>query len=459
MKKLLSILLCAAIVVGLAACNGSPAQDDAQNADQSAPESNQPSPESDQPPPANTQTSPDSPLPPESAPPPDDAPPPAEVQYSQGASATEIRVGNSAATSGGFAVVGVPLNAGIEAYFQMVNEGGGIDSRKITFWHTDDEFEPIKGKAALEEMVEDEKLFAIVGAMGTPVIAAIIDDMKDYGIPCVYFATGIPQLLSTGAKTNQEGYNIFPVQPLYETEGRILTAYATGKFGAQKIGVIYTNDDAGITLHKGVQLQVAELNGVELVAEQVAANTADASAAVTSLKNAGVDIVVVAAIQATCPTIIKEMAAQGMDVPAITSYVNAGIDTSEAVIEAITGRFDVYATAWVDALDMESYLEFATWIPSDYALNAYAMAGWIAGAAFVEGLRRIEGQDVTWANYMSALESAPIKLPFGAAVDYGNGNRWGTQAMSLSKVVPISEEFPLGWESVEPVTNMADLLR
>jgi len=384
---------------------------------------------------------------------------PKETQYSQGASGTEIRVGNSAATSGGYAVVGVPLNAGIEAYFAMVNETGGIGGRNITLWHTDDEFDPAKGKAALEEMVEDEKLFAIVGAMGTPVIAAIIDDMKDYGIPCVYFASGIPQLLSTGAKTNQEGYNIFPVQPLYETEGRILTAYAVGKFGASKIGVIYTNDDAGISLHKGVDLQVGELAGVDIIAEQVAAGTADASAAVTSLKNAGVDIVVVASIQATCPTIVKELAAQGMDKPVLTTYSNAGIDTSQAVVDSITGRFDVYATAWVDALDMESYMEFATWIPEEFAINAYAMAGWIAGAAFVEGLRRIEDQDITWENYMRAMEEAPIKLPFGAAVDYGNGNRWGTQAMSLSKVVPVSDTFPLGWETVEPVTNISDLLK
>ena len=382
-----------------------------------------------------------------------------DVAYSQGADEKEVRVGNSAATSGGFAVVGVPLIAGMEAYFKMVNENGGIDGRQITFWHTDDEFDPAKGKAALEEMVEDEKLFAIVGAMGTPVVAAVIDDMKDYGIPCVYFATGIPQLLANGAKTNAEGYNIFPIQPLYETEGRILTAYATGKFDAVKIGIIYTNDDAGITLHKGVQAQVGELEGIELVAEQVAAGTADASAAVTSLKNAGVDTVIVAAIQATCPTIIKELAAQGVNKPVLTTYSNAGIDTSSAVIEAITDRFDVYATAWVDAGDEEAMAEYAEWIPADYIANAYAMAGWIAGAAFTEGLRRIEGEDITWENYMAAMESEPIKLPFGAAVDYANGNRWGTQAMSLSKVVEISDEAPMGWENVEPVTNMADLLK
>ena len=52
--------------------------------------------------------------------------------------------------------------AGI-GYFKMINDQGGIDGRKITFVHKDDEFDPVKGKPYLQEMVEDEKVFAIVG--------------------------------------------------------------------------------------------------------------------------------------------------------------------------------------------------------------------------------------------------------------------------------------------------------
>ncbi|MDR2600721.1 MAG: ABC transporter substrate-binding protein [Oscillospiraceae bacterium] len=437
MKKILSLLLCVALLAGIAACG-------------LADSDPRPSP-TPTPPPDNTQPSdPDDPDPP--------PPPTVDIQYSQGADETTVRVGNSATQSGALAIVGVPFNAGIEAYFRMVNEGGGIDGRTIEFWNTDDEFDPAKGKAALEEMVEDEKLFAIVGALGTPVVAAIIDDLKDYGIPAVYFATGIPQLHANGARTNQEGFNIFPVQPLYETEGRILLAFASGRFDATTVGIIYANDDAGITLLRGAQQQADELPGITLVAEQVVAGSPDVSAAVTSLRSAGVDMIIAAAIQDTLPAIVKEIAAQGMTVPVITTYVNAGADISVAVVDDITGRFDLYATGWVDALDMESFEVYAQWIPEDYAFNAFAMAGWIAGATFAEGLRRIAGQDITWENYMRALEEAPINLPFGAAVDYADGNRWGTQSMNLSKVVPVSDEFAAGWEIVFPMTNMKDLI-
>ena len=385
---------------------------------------------------------------------------PVEIQYSQGASDTEIIVANSAATSGPYAAVGVPFLAGIEAYMAYVNAGGGIDGRTVTFKHyTDDEFDPAKGKAALAGMVEDEKVFAIVGHFGTPVVGATIDDLKDYGIPAVYFATGIGQLYSDAATTNADGYNIFPVQPIYVTEGSIMVAYAAGQFEASKIGVIYTNDDAGMDLYRGAQAQVDKLDGVELVAEQVTAGSADVSAAITSIKNADVDYIIVASIQGTMPTIVKELAAQSVNKDCITTYVNVSSAMSEAVVNDIQGKFDVYGLGWVAYDDAASLALYQEWAPEEYAMNAYAQTGWIAGHFFCEGLRRIEGQDITWENYMQALENGgPVKNPFGGMIDYSNGQRLGTQEMNLSKVVPASDAWPAGWELVAPLASINSLL-
>jgi ABC-type branched-subunit amino acid transport system substrate-binding protein len=270
------------------------------------------------------------------------------ANYSQGVDDSKVTIGNSAATSGPYAPVGVPFLAGLEAYLKMVNADGGIDGRQIIFNHiTDDEFDPAKGKAALANLVEDEKVFAIVGHFGTPVVAATVEDLKEYGIPAVYFATGIGQLYADEAKTNAEGYNIFPVQPLYITEGRIMVAYATGRFQAKKVGIIYTNDDAGMNLYRGATAQIQEMEGIEVAAEQVTAGTADVSAAVTSIKNAGVDFIIVASIQGTMPTIVKELAAQSVNKDCITTYVNEDIAMSNSVVNDIQGKFDVYTLGWV----------------------------------------------------------------------------------------------------------------
>lgn len=426
MKKLVSLLLAMAMVFALTACSD-------KNPTGSTTPTNSPS-----------QTGEPSPG--------------TEKKYSQGVTDTTIKIANSAATSGAYAPVGVPFNAGIQAYLNMVNASGGIDGRTIEFLHTDDEFDPVKGKAALQNFVEDEKVFAIVGHFGTPVVGATIGDLKDYGIPSVYFATGIGQLYADHATTNEEGYNIFPVQPIYTTEGQIMVARGVGSFNATKIGIIYTNDDAGKDMLTGAEAKCKELN-IPYVAEQVTAGSADVSAAVTAIKNSGVDFIICAAIQATMPTIVKELAAQGNTAPVITTYVNVSSAIPPLVSADIAGKFDVYGNGWVaydDADALALYQEWVSKIDESYTMNAYAQTGWIAAHFFCEGLRRIEGQDITWENYMNALETGGyIQNPFGGKIDYANGVRAGTQEMNLAKINP---DVDGGWELVDGLQSMESLL-
>lgn len=385
MKKILSIILILSMVLSLAACNA-----------KSTPVSNN------------------------------------VVENAQGVTDTKITIANTAATSGAYAAIGNPYLAGIQGYLDMVNKEGGIDGRKIEFIHYDDEFDPVKGKSYLQELVEDNKVFAILGHFGTPVVSATIDDLNEYGIPAVYFATGIGQLFSQDVKPGDAGYNIFPVQPLYITEGQIMVSRGVGTFNADKVGIIYTSDDAGINMFDGAVTKAKAL-GVELISQQVAAGAADVSAAVTTLKNSEVDFVIIAAIQATFPTIAKEMASQGMKVPAITTYVCQGV--ANTVAEDLDGKFDCYINSWKTNEGHDSDLAlFNQYVDKNYVSNADAQSGWIAAAVFCEGLRRIAGQPVTWGNFMTALEQAPITVPFADVVDFTNGTRAGVQSMLLLKV-------------------------
>ncbi len=377
-----------------------------------------------------------------------------EETWAQGISDTQIIVANSAATSGAFAPVGVPFNAGIESYFKMINAEGGIQGREIIFKHQDDEFDPVKGKAALANFVEDEKVFALVGHFGTPVVAATLDDIKEYGIPAVYFATGIGQLYNDNATDESRG--IFPVQPIYKTEGKIMIARAVGDFGAKKIGVIYTNDDAGKDLLWGAEAMASEV-GAELVVQQVAAGATDVSSAVTAIKDANVDFIIGAAIQATIPTIIKELAAQNVNKDVITTYVNVSPVIAQGFVNEINGKFDVYGNGWVSFEgDRAKELErFATQTP-DYKDNVFAMTGWIAAHFFVEGLKRVEGV-ITWDKYMDALESAPIANPFGGEIDFTAGKRAGTQEMNLSKVDTTNANG--AWIEVKPLASIDSIIK
>ena len=375
------------------------------------------------------------------------------AESAQGVTDTTVKVGNSIATSGPLAPVGVPFKAGIEAYFKMINDGGGVHGRTIEYVHQDDEFNPEKGKAAVDKMINDEKIFAFVGHFGTPIVGATLNDIKEAGIPAVYFATGTGLLYNE----NAEGADrvAYPVQPVYPMEGRILAAWSMGEFASKTIGVVYTNDDAGKDLLSGIESQAG--SDATVIAEQVPPNSEDVSAAITKLKDSNVDVVIIAAIQGTFPQIAKEMAKQGLHKPTLTTYVNADQRMTQLVAEDVNGQFDIYANAWVD-MTKPAIVDYRTWIAQvsneDLSNNAYAMTGWIAAHFFVEGLKRVDG-DLTWETYMEAMESAPITNPFGGSIDFSNGQRLGTQEMALLKMNP---EEPAGWEGFIGFKGINDII-
>ena len=387
--------------------------------------------------------------------------------FVQGVTDTHIYFANSVAVSGGLAVVGVPFQSGMEAYIEMVNERGGVHGRLLEYVHVDDGFEPGPGAAALDGFIHDDEVFAIVGHFGTPVIGATFPTLVETGIPTVYFAAGIGVVYNENA-TDGDGRNTFPVQPVFPMEGRIFAAWAAGEFEAESIGLVHTNDDAGADFYNGVTQELATINEareaegldpIELITAQVDANAEDVTAQVATVL--GTDVIIAGSIQGTIAQIVGGLAAQGNTAPVITSYVNADITISSAVAPDVEGNFDLYASAWVDMIsemtreDVELYREWIAQVSDeDFSHNAFAMTGWIAMHFFVEGLERA-GEDLTWEGFILAMESEPIQNPFGSAIDFSNGNRVGTQELSLVRLNSAEES---GWEPFLPFMGIEEIL-
>lgn len=390
-----------------------------------------------------------------------------ETDSAQGVTDTKVLVGNSAATSGGLAFVGLPFVAGIEAYFEMVNDDGGVNGRMIEFIHYDDEFNGATGLTYAEKLVEDDKIFAFVGHFGTPIIGATETYLEEVGIPRVYYATGVGTLYNAEATGNERAS--FPVQPLYPAEGQVMVARAVGDFGATKIGVIYSNDDSGTSMLQGIEIEAAA-QGVTLVIQEVEYAATDLSAAAISIVQADVDFIIIAANQASAATAIKALQVAGNDVDCITSYVNAS-PSFGALIKDVVSSFDIYAGAWVDFFEADGttpsaaynlYVAEMTDFNSDYVASVYAMTGWIAASFFVEGLERVGEDDLTWDAFIDAMEESPIQNPFGGFLDYSGGSRVGTQSMALTKlsVIPASGDVDeaYAWNVTQPIQSIEDIL-
>lgn len=398
----------------------------------------------------------------------------------QGVTDTTILVGNTAATTGSFATVGVPFNAGLEAALKEYNDAGGFGGRKVELIHYDDGFDAAQGLTYTKTLVETDEVFALVGHFGTNTVGATLDYIKEVGVPMVYAATGISDLYQEGATGNDAC--VVPVQPIYDTEGRVLLARALASetdgvgLGGTKIGVISTTDDAGEGMLSGIKRQ-AEEGSFDIVYQEVQADATDYSAAVNVLKNAGCDVVIAAMNQTPLGKAMDAMRDANFNAKVITSYVSASAATLGDMVArgSVTAERPIYTTAWLDTSTeegMADYMAFAAvmqaWEAENnvaaedtYVLNSYAMAGYLAGKIFVDGLAHLEemGTELTWGNYIAALEDAPVKLPMGGSLDFSNGNRVGIADLALNTVTlePDATTGMYALKAVSPIMSLDEV--
>jgi len=383
----------------------------------------------------------------------------------QGVTDDVIRVGNTAATSGGFASVGIPFNAGLEAYFHRVNSQGGVHGRRIEFVHHDDGFDPILGLASTEALIHDDRVFALVGHFGTPTIGATLDLIKSEGIPAVYFAAGIAGLYNTNAYSTETGRGLFPVQPIFITEGRILAARVVEEYNAQTIGVIFSSDEAGHDMLQGIRYQLNERmgGGFNLVESQISPGQADVTSAVLSMYAEGVEVVIVATLQPSFIILANAIASSSLDVPVFTSYLSADPTALANIAPDYNGNnrtFPIYATAWLDVVThINDALDFIAGMEEfgqpELAASAFAMAGWIAGSTFVQGLRATDPDNVTWESFIDAMENTRINLPMAGVMDFSNGRRTGTEDLALLRAnMAVSE-----WEAIHGLESLDAIMQ
>ncbi|HKM02703.1 MAG TPA: ABC transporter substrate-binding protein [Bacilli bacterium] len=379
----------------------------------------------------------------------------------QGVTETVVKIGNAATTSGGFALVGVPFNAGLKARIAHENKTK-VDGRTIDFVTYDDGGLAAQGAQMVEKLVEDDEVFAIVGHFGTWTVGQTLPYLRDKGVPMVYAATGINQLYFEESVGNP----IFAVQPIYRTEGRILVARALKEadlFGSvDKLGVIYTTEDAGYSIKVGVDDQLKAMGKTGIATYQAVAPAGDYAAAATALKNAGVKAIIVATNQSYFPGIVNAISGIDLKVPVLTSYVSAA--TGYIPQAAVANGVDVYTNAWVDLTSeagiagavayneqIEAALAEEVIDATEYAyatnpaLSAFAIAGYIAADVFITGLKRVaDAKEVlNWDNYVAALEKEAVSFPMGGPVDFTNGKRHGLDQLSLLKATIDGDNYAL----------------
>lgn len=235
------------------------------------------------------------------------APAHAQKKYGpQGVSDTEIKIGQTMPHSGPASAYGIMGRVHM-AYFQMVNDRGGINGRKVKLISADDAFSPPKAVEQTRKLVEDDGVFIMFGSSSTAGQSAVQKYLN---------AKKVPQLLiSTGASKFNDPKN-FPyttqILHLYTTEGAIYAQYLLDTRPDAKVAILQQNDDFGRDFVKGFKSRLGD-KAAKMIVKEMTFEIVDPSidSQILALKASGADVLFDASLGKQTAQALKKLAEIG----------------------------------------------------------------------------------------------------------------------------------------------------
>jgi branched-chain amino acid transport system substrate-binding protein len=384
-----------------------------------------------------------------------------------GVSASEVRVGMSAAFRGSAAGLGTEFYRGAQAYYDETNLRGGVHGRHITTIALNDSYEPNPCIKNTIQLLEKEQVFALSNYVGTPTLTRALPVMKRYAEQQVVLVGNF-----TGAQPQREAPyadQVFNIRASYRQEMMALVE-RFWSLGARSFGVFYQIDAYGRSGTDGVARGLA-LHGARIAAEATyprgATFTDDMTPAVTALQKAGVDVVLCTGAYQGCAAFVRSARDAGFLAP----ISNLSFVGSEAMLALLAkhGRTNGrnYTRALVNSQVVPSYDEIAlpgvaeyralmerhnpavpdTLRDPNYAvqrLSFISLEGFVNAKVVVEALRRA-GPQPTRAAFRQALESLRnFDLGIGAALTFGPERHQGLDSVYFTRVegerwVPVAD--------------------
>ena len=168
-----------------------------------------------------------------------------------GITATQITIGSHQPLTGPAAPGYSEIAPAANAYFQWVNDHGGINGRKIVYKYLDDGYNPAMTTSVVRQLVLQDNVFAIFNGLGTPTHLAVRDFLNTEKVPDLFVASGCT-CWNDAAKAPYT----FGWQTDYTVEGQIEGQYVAQTLAGKKVGYFVQNDDFGSNGAKGLDMQI-----------------------------------------------------------------------------------------------------------------------------------------------------------------------------------------------------------
>jgi len=332
--------------------------------------------------------------------------------------ADTIVVGQSAALTGPASMLGTEMARGMNAYFNQVNSRGGVNGHLIKLITLDDGYEPDRTVKNTRILINDDKVVALIGYVGTPTSVAVLPTVEAADIPFIGAYTGAESL------RNGKHENVFNIRASYNDEALRIAKEIDG-MGLHTMGIVYQKDafgDAGLSAMKAALAKYPDIKVVWT--ETVERNSMDVAAAISKITTAGhVDSVfIVSAYKTESELITKARSAGYLGIFTTLSFVG----TEPLAQLAGAAARGVVVPAVMPSPHSEPILlstEYRRDLSAGVAKPTYSyasMEGYVAARVFVEAVKRINGK-VNSASINAAIRGMRIDLG-GFSVDFSTSN-------------------------------------
>jgi branched-chain amino acid transport system substrate-binding protein len=216
-----------------------------------------------------------------------------------GVTANRIVFGQAAAMTGPSSALGLKMRQGILAAFAEINAKGGVHGRQLELISRDDGYDPDRSILQTSRLIDEDKVFALIGAVGTPTSVVTVPIAKAQNIPFIGPFTG------AGFLREDDLPNVVNIRASYSAEAEAWVKHLTEDRHIKRIAIFYQDDSYGRDGLAGVKLAL-EKRGMELAAEATyERNTKAVASAMRTLRRAEPEAVVMVGTYAPCAEFIK----------------------------------------------------------------------------------------------------------------------------------------------------------
>ena len=349
-----------------------------------------------------------------------------------GVSANEIVFGQSAALEGPAAALGSGMREGMLAAFEEANQAGGVNGRTLTLKSLDDGYEPDRAIENTRTLIEGDRVFALIGPVGTPTSKATQPMATEAAVPFIGPFTGAGFLRDPALS------NVINVRNTYDAETEAWIKHLTEDLKHERIAILYQDDGFGRVGLSGVN-KALEKRGMTLVAEGTyQRNTTTVKSALLEIRKADPQAVVIVGAYRPAAEFIKlarkvKMDATFVNISFVGSKALAGELGADGAGVVVT---QVVPFPWDTSIPLVAEYQAALKAANPNAEPGFvSLEGYITGRIAIEALRKIDG-DVTRQAMLDAIYNTGSFELGGVTLNYGPGDNQGMDDVFLSIIQP-----------------------